>query len=88
MSVFEVIRRGRDGDKAFAPYLYEIRQDGRKVAEFRHNHRGEDHAIRRSSLARWEEFDDILEGGGPEPLRVSASGADALSRYLAKKGNS
>jgi hypothetical protein len=87
MSGFEVIRKGRDGKAAFAPYLYEIRQSGRMVAEFRHSHRNEDHEIRRSSLTQWEAFDDILEGGGPQPLQVSASGADALSRCLAKKSN-
>jgi hypothetical protein len=44
--------------------------------------------IRRSWLgAPWEEFEDILEGGGPERLRVSASGAEVLSKYLAQKGN-
>lgn len=87
MSAFEVIRKGRGGEAAFASYLYEIRRDGRKVAEFRHSYRNEDYEIRRSSLDQWEEFDDILEGGGPQPLRVSASGGDALSQYLAKKSN-
>jgi hypothetical protein len=87
MSGFEVIRKGLYRDAAFTFYLYEIHEDGRRVAEFRHSHRNEDHQIRRSSLTEWEEFDDILEGGGPQPLRVSASGADALSQYLAKKSN-
>lgn len=44
--------------------------------------------IRRSWLgADWEEFENILEGGGPEPLRVSDWGADLLSKYLAQKSN-
>jgi len=87
MSEFEVIRRGRDGAKAFAPYLYEIRKGGQKIAEYRHSYRNEEHEIRRSSLGQWEEFDDILEGGGPQPLQVSSSGADALSQYLAQTSN-
>jgi hypothetical protein len=77
---FEVIHRKREADGS---YLFEIRQDGRKVAEIKHNHRGEDHYIRRSSLRAWEEFDDVLEGGGPEPLRLGKAGRDLLIRYLA-----
>lgn len=78
-SVFEVVHRGRDR----GGYLYEIRRDGRAVAELWHNHRNEDHMARRSTLgAVWEDFEDILEGGGPEPLSVSATGTTLLLRYL------
>lgn len=85
MSDFEVIHRGRESDAAFARHLYEIRKNGRKVAEFSHSYRNEDRAIRRSSLDRWENFESILEGGGPQPLRVSAIGMVILTKYLATK---
>lgn len=81
MRDFEVIHRGRD---ASGSYLYEIRENGRKVADIQHNHKGEEYFIRRSSLHEWREFDDVLEGGGPEPLRISASGVDRLSVFLAE----
>lgn len=84
MILFEVIHRGRER----SGYLYEIRKDGRRVVELWHNNRGEEHMIRRSWLgASWEEFENILEGGGPQPVRVSAWEAELLSKYLDQKGN-
>jgi hypothetical protein len=84
MSGFEVVHRGRDR----GGYLYLIQSSGRAVAELWHNHRGEEHMIKRSSLGgQWEGFENILDGGGPEPLRVSAWGAEVLSKYLAQKGH-
>jgi hypothetical protein len=81
MPHFDVIQRGRD---ASGSYVFEIYESGRKVAELKHNHRGEDVYIRRSSLSGWEEFDDVLEGGGPEQLRLSNTGRDLLTKYLAE----
>lgn len=82
MPDFEVVHRGRVSTEPFSGYLYEIRQADRKVAELTHNHRGEEYYIRAGGLGSWEPFEDILEGGGARPLRVTSAGAALLSNYL------
>lgn len=84
MQQFEVVHRGRVSDEAFSNYTYEIRLAGRRVAEFQHNFRGEEHMLRVGAFGAWEPFENILEGGGPQPLRVSAYGATQLRRRLAQ----
>jgi hypothetical protein len=84
MSDFEVLHRGRVSPEPFSGYLYEIRRADEKVAELTHNHRGEEYCIRAGSFGSWEPFENILEGGGPQPLRVTSAGAALLSDYLSK----
>lgn len=82
---FEVIYNGRVSDDPFSNYLFEIRRAGHRVAELQHNFRGEDHHIRVGAFGEWEPFDGILEGGGPQPLRLSVDGAAHLERRLSQK---
>lgn len=81
MNTFEIIHRGRADHGG---YLYEVRKNGRRVAEVRHNHRGEEFEIRVSSLGDWEPCEPIIDGGGPEPLRLTYDGAALLLKHLAR----
>jgi hypothetical protein len=80
MSEFSAAHSGRER----GGYVYEIRHRGHKVAELWHDFRGEEPHIRISSLAEWTPFEKILEGGGPEPLRLSTEGEALLSEYLSR----
>jgi len=65
-------------------YRYRIYKDGRLVADYWHDHRGDEHGIEfvggpKESwpVGRMTEF---LEGGGPQPLSLSSAAVAYLSR--------
>ena len=66
---------------------YLIYEDGRVIARYWHDHRGDDHGI---DFLNGDKEDwpvgrraDFLKGGGPEPLVLS----DQAVAYLKKKTN-
>jgi hypothetical protein len=81
---YQVIPRGRTSSEPFAAYVYEVRKNGRRVAKIRHNARGEDFEFRMSSLGEWESCDPMIEGGGPEPLRLTTEGERLISERSAR----
>lgn len=85
MAEFESIHRDRATGDPPSSYIYEIRRNGVRIAELRHNHRGEEFFIRVGSMGKWEPFDDVLEGGGSEPLRMTTAGTAILKRRLPQK---
>jgi hypothetical protein len=64
---------------SFGHYVYVIRRDGRAVARYRHDYRGEPVDMRLAdgrlvpSPPPGLRIGAVLEGGGPEPLRLSAA---------------
>lgn len=56
-------------------YTYRIYQDDRLVARYWHDCRGDEHGIEFmngiSADSLGERVTDFIEGGGPEPLRLS-----------------
>lgn len=74
MSSFTVRHDGRDGEQPFSNYLYAILKDDRLVAQVSHTYRGDEHFIRLVG-GEWRELPErIVDGGGPEPLRLTKSG--------------
>lgn len=66
-------------------YRYYIYEGDRLIARYRHDHKGDEHSILFVEGLRevrlMGRVGDFIEGGGPEPLRLS----DAAVEYL--KGN-
>jgi len=80
MSRYTVAHAGRENNEPFSCYLYEVFRDGRKVAELRHDYRGDEHWLRLLG-GSWVTLPErILEGGGPHPLALSKSGTRALDQ--------
>ena len=73
MSDLEVRYLGRDAEE-FGDYLYEIWRGGARIAEFRHDFRGEEARMR--TTGKWAWCDYPFEGVPPD--RVSAAGRAAL----------
>ena len=73
MSGFEVRYLGRDAEE-FGDYLYEIWRGGERVAEFRHDFRGEEARIRTSGDWIWCDYP--FEGVPPD--RISEAGQRTL----------
>ena len=61
--------------RSFAEYTYRIYDGDRLIARYCHDHRGDEHAIEfvdgRSESWPVGRMNDFIEGGGPEPLRLS-----------------
>ncbi len=59
----------------FGMYRYRIRRNGLVVARYWHDHRGEEHGIEFANgvIVDWPvgRMSDFVEGGGPEPRRLS-----------------
>jgi hypothetical protein len=66
--------------RRFDPYRFAILHDGRRVAEIRHDARGEDFQIRTSG--EWKPCARIFSGGGRLPLRLTPAGVQFLDRLL------
>jgi|tagenome__1003787_1003787.scaffolds.fasta_scaffold20986730_3 hypothetical protein len=79
---FKVIFRGRGTEKLTSGLMFEIELDGRKVAEFATDCRGESPTIRKP-YGGWVGFDYIHKGGGPEPLRLTKRGTECVEAFLA-----
>ena len=82
MSKFTVIHAGREEAGAFSNYLYRVLAGDRCVAELSHTYRGDEHFIRKPG-GEWCPSDRLIEGGGPQPLRLSKAGIKAVERFLA-----
>ena len=76
---YSVRQRDREAT-AGADYVYDIFRDGKKVAEFRHNFRGEDTELR--TTGRWIAVQDILVDDQSPPHRVSDRGAAILDQHV------
>ncbi|MGQ0661669.1 hypothetical protein [Sphingosinicella sp.] len=77
---YDVRYRGRDAPE-FGDYVFEIWLGPRKVAEVRHDFRGEDCQI--VTQEGWEYCDYPFEGA--RPWRVSEAGRALLDRIAAKR---
>ena len=76
-----MVHAGREaGD--FSPYLYRVLRRDECVAEISHTYRGDEHFLRRPN-GEWQPSDRLIEGGGPEPLRLSKAGVRAVEKLLA-----
>ncbi len=57
------------------PYRYRIYKDGRLIAHYWHDFRGDDHGIEfiDGTKEQWPvgRMTEFIEGGGPEPLTLS-----------------
>ena len=82
MSAYVVTHAGRESGEPFSNYMFDVSRGGQKVAELRHDYRGDEHWMRRPG-AGWVTLPDrIIIGGGPEPLMLSKGGVQALDRLL------
>jgi hypothetical protein len=82
MIPYVITHAGRTSVEPFSNYLFEIFQDGRKVAELTHDFRGDDFCMRLPG-GQWVAVSNrTLEGGGPQPLVLSLAGAKAVDRLL------
>jgi hypothetical protein len=75
---------------SFSPYIYRIYDGNRLIAEYWHDQRGDEHGIEfidgRSEgwpVGRMIEF---IEGGGPEPLRLTEQAQAYLKERLSRGG--
>jgi hypothetical protein len=59
----------------FGEYRYRIRRDGRLVASYWHDYRGDDHGIEFTNGLKEDSpvgrMIDFVEGGGPQPLKLT-----------------
>jgi hypothetical protein len=80
---YKIIHRGRAGPDPFSDYLYEVLLDDCTIAEISHSYRGEDFHVRKPH-GDWIAIDRIIEGGGPEPLRLSSQGEEVIDRLTGR----
>ncbi len=66
----------------FSPYLYRVFRGDECVAEISHTYRGDEHFLRKPH-GEWQSSDRLIEGGDPEPLRLSKTGVRAVEKLLA-----
>jgi hypothetical protein len=82
---FSVKQLARDPEP-FGHYRYEIYRGYVRVARYWHDHRGEEHGIEFLDGTReaWPvgRMIDFLQGGGPEPLRLSPAAVAWLEQRL------
>ncbi|MDB5706966.1 MAG: hypothetical protein JWN66_4082 [Sphingomonas bacterium] len=85
MRKFDISHAGRDGAEPFAPYLFDVSSDGRKVAQLGHDYRGDEHWMRLPG-SDWVELPErVLKGGGPGgPLYLSPEGIKAIQRLISE----
>lgn len=72
--------------QSFGHYLYRIRADGQLVARYWHDYRGGEHGIEFADGTKepWPvgRMLDFIEGGGPQPLTLSARATAYLEQKL------
>lgn len=72
--------------EGFGNYRYVIHQNGRLVAHYWHDSRGEEHGIEflNGKSEGWPvgRMIDFIEGGGPKPLRLSSAAVTYLQQEL------
>jgi hypothetical protein len=68
--------------KGDCEYRYRIYEDGRLIADYWHDHRGDDHGIEfvDGKKEHWPvgRMTEFLEGGGKLPLSLSTAAVDYL----------
>ncbi|MGJ7542286.1 hypothetical protein [Variovorax sp. LT1R16] len=73
--------------KSFGRYEYSIFKGDRLVARYWHDYRGDEHEVELvgGSSHSWPvgRMTDFLEGGGPEPLSLSARAVTYLDNNVA-----
>jgi len=77
--------------ESFGNYTYRIYEGDRLIARYWHDHRGDEHGIEfiTGAVGNWPfpRMTDFIEGGGPEPLRISDRAVDYLkSHSLLQRG--
>jgi len=82
MSQYTVSHAGRESGEPFANYLFDVSQDGRKIAELSHDYRGDEHWMRLPGGSWVPLSERIIEGGGPQPLYLSAAGIKAVNNLI------
>jgi hypothetical protein len=69
---------------SFGSYTYRIYEEGRLVAHYWHDYRGDEHGIAfvDGSKELWPvgRMVDFIRGGGPEPLTLSGLAMDYLKQ--------
>jgi hypothetical protein len=69
--------------QGFEPYSYLIYEDDRRIAKYWHDYRGDEQRIEfldgRGDDLPFGRMTEFIEGGGPEPLRISERGRAYLS---------
>jgi hypothetical protein len=81
-----VIQRSDKPRESFAEYEYQILSDGKIVAKYWHDYRGDDHGIRFNDGFTEEcpvgHMTDFITGGGPQPLGLSENAIAYLKKKL------
>jgi hypothetical protein len=72
--------------ESFGEYRYRIYKDGRLIANYWHDYRGDEHGIEfvNGTQELWPvgRVVDFLEGGGPKPLLLSARAIAYIEQKL------
>ena len=80
------IRHKEEQRENFGLYRYEILDGKRVIATYWHDSRGDDHGIEFNdgTTEMWPvgKMTDVLKGGGPQPLRLSAAAIAYLKNKL------
>lgn len=82
---FTIERAGGDRD-SFGNYKYRILENGRLIAHYLHDYRGDEHSIDfvngPSELWPVGRMIEFVEGGGPNPLTLSEKAVSYLNGKL------
>jgi len=78
------IEQTKEKRESFDCYTYRIYDDGRFVAHYWHDYRGDEHGIEfvDGSKESWPvgRMTDFIQGGGPQPLSLSQRAMDYLKQ--------
>ena len=78
------IEQTKEKRENFGNYTYRIYEDGRLIAHYWHDYRGDEHGIEFVGGAKesWPvgRLTDFIEGGGPQPLILSERAVDYLKQ--------
>ena len=78
------IEQKKETRESFGNYRYRIYEDGRLIAHYWHDFRGDDHGIEfvNGSKELWPvgQMTEFIEGGGPQPLTLSGRAVDYLKQ--------
>jgi hypothetical protein len=78
------IEQTNENRESFGSYTYRIYEDGRLVANYWHDYRGDEHGIEfvDGSKESWPvgRMTDFIHGGGPEALTLSERAVDYLKK--------
>ena len=78
------IEQTKEKRESFGSYTYRGYEDGRLVAHYWHDYRGDEHGIEFADGSKelWPvgRMVDLIQGGGPEPLTLSPRAVDYLKQ--------